>query len=281
MPSVPCWVDSAPAVLTSQAGPVTAVCLEHTAWAPAAAEVSLRLGAGWGHASCTAPCPVVPTECGCHSEGATSAACDPMSGQCPCRAGLAGRRCDRCLQGHWGFPRCQPCACNGHAEACHPLTGACQACLGATAGWHCERWVLPGKRGEGWEERPGHPCAAAPGAWTATMETPPWAQASGAGPAAVLGPPAPASITGRPATRPARVGESCASAGLAMQVRRGRRANPGPAPCASSPEAPRLACARAPCRLSSGRAPLPGPRRGERVPGRKYRRGTWKPGEGP
>ncbi|XP_074168450.1 laminin subunit beta-2 [Rhinolophus sinicus] len=79
------------------------------------------------------------SECHCHSKGATSAICNPMSGQCTCRAGLAGRRCDRCLPGRWGFPHCQPCACNGHAELCHPLTGICQACHGATIGRHCER----------------------------------------------------------------------------------------------------------------------------------------------
>lgn len=83
-----------------------------------------------------------PTECRCHSKGATSAICDPGSGQCTCRAGLAGRRCDRCLPDRWGFPHCQPCVCNGHAELCHPLTGVCQACQGATTGRHCERWVL-------------------------------------------------------------------------------------------------------------------------------------------
>ncbi|XP_006893076.1 PREDICTED: laminin subunit beta-2-like [Elephantulus edwardii] len=78
-------------------------------------------------------------ECSCHAEGATSAICNPQSGQCPCRAGLAGRRCDHCLPGRWGFPHCHPCACNGHAELCHPLTGICQDCQGATTGRHCER----------------------------------------------------------------------------------------------------------------------------------------------
>ncbi|XP_035887397.1 laminin subunit beta-2-like, partial [Phyllostomus discolor] len=79
------------------------------------------------------------SECGCHSKGATGAICNPVSGQCTCRVGLAGRRCDRCLPDRWGFPRCQPCVCNGHAELCHPLTGVCQACQGATTGRHCER----------------------------------------------------------------------------------------------------------------------------------------------
>ncbi|OWK02515.1 hypothetical protein Celaphus_00010509 [Cervus elaphus hippelaphus] len=109
--------------------------------------------------------PSGPVECRCHPEGAAGAVCDPTSGQCTCRAGLAGRRCDRCLSGWWGFPRCQPCACNGHAESCHPLTGVCQDCHGATTGRHCER-CLDGYYGDptlGSGQRcqpcpcPGHP----------------------------------------------------------------------------------------------------------------------------
>ncbi|XP_036122210.1 LOW QUALITY PROTEIN: laminin subunit beta-2-like [Molossus molossus] len=107
------------------------------------------------------------SECRCHSEGATSAICNPTTGQCTCRAGLAGRRCDCCLPGWWGFPHCQPCACNGHAELCHPLTGICQACHGATTGRHCEK-CLDGYYGDptlgsGQQCRPclcpGHPAS--------------------------------------------------------------------------------------------------------------------------
>ncbi|XP_026954558.1 multiple epidermal growth factor-like domains protein 9 [Sagmatias obliquidens] len=78
-------------------------------------------------------------ECCCHTKGATNAICNPVNGQCPCRAGLAGRCCDHCLYGWWGFPCCQPCACSGAAELCHPLTGVCQDCHGATMDQHCER----------------------------------------------------------------------------------------------------------------------------------------------
>ncbi|KAM6169904.1 LOW QUALITY PROTEIN: laminin subunit beta-2-like [Rhynchocyon petersi] len=113
---------------------------------------------GFGPAGCN--------ECHCHAEGATSAICNPLSGQCACRAGIAGRRCDHCLPGRWGFPHCHLCACNGHAELCHPLTGICQDCQGATIGWHCER-CLDGYYGDpvlgsGQQCRPC-PCPSYPG----------------------------------------------------------------------------------------------------------------------
>ncbi|XP_066900411.1 laminin subunit beta-1-like [Kogia breviceps] len=78
-------------------------------------------------------------ECCCHTKSATNAICNPVNGQCPCRAGLAGHCCDHCPYGWWGFPCCQTCACNGAAELCYPLTGVCQDCHGATMGQHCER----------------------------------------------------------------------------------------------------------------------------------------------
>lgn len=55
----------------------------------------------------------------------------------------------------------------------------------------------------------------------ATMETPPWAQASNAGPASVLVTLALASIMGLPAMWTVQVDVSCASVHLAMQVRHG------------------------------------------------------------
>uniref|UniRef100_A0A5F8GRW0 Laminin subunit beta-2-like n=1 Tax=Monodelphis domestica TaxID=13616 RepID=A0A5F8GRW0_MONDO len=85
---------------------------------------------GFGPAGC---------KCRCSPEGSTSLACDPISGQCLCKPGITGRRCDQCLPGQWGFPHCQPCECNGHAEQCHPHTGVCWACGDATTGRHCER----------------------------------------------------------------------------------------------------------------------------------------------
>ena len=41
--------------------------------------------------------------CDCHPEGSASRTCDADSGQCPCRAGVAGLTCDRCRKDHYGF----------------------------------------------------------------------------------------------------------------------------------------------------------------------------------
>uniref|UniRef100_A0A6I8NR20 Laminin subunit beta-1 n=1 Tax=Ornithorhynchus anatinus TaxID=9258 RepID=A0A6I8NR20_ORNAN len=106
------------------------------------------------------------SECRCSPEGATSRFCDPVSGQCQCRLSIMGRQCDRCQPGQWGFPQCRPCQCNGHAEECHPHTGACQDCRDATAGRHCER-CLDGYYGDpvlgsGQQCRPC-PCPGYPG----------------------------------------------------------------------------------------------------------------------
>jgi len=39
--------------------------------------------------------------------------CDIESGECDCKPGVGGRRCDRCLKGFWGFgdEGCTKCEC--------------------------------------------------------------------------------------------------------------------------------------------------------------------------
>ena len=51
---------------------------------------------------------------------------------CDCPAGYTGFSCQLCSPGYFsvredsGSPICEPCNCNGHAETCHPKTGACE-----------------------------------------------------------------------------------------------------------------------------------------------------------
>ncbi|KAM4842679.1 laminin subunit alpha-5 [Thomomys bottae] len=90
------------------------------------------------------------TRCDCSPCG--TEACDPQTGRCLCKAGVAGTRCDHCQEGHFGFKHCQgcqPCACGPAAAGsqCHPESGQCQCPAGAM-GPQCREcapgyWGLP------------------------------------------------------------------------------------------------------------------------------------------
>lgn len=41
--------------------------------------------------------------CSCSLTGSVSRDCDPVTGQCRCRMGIGGSRCDRCAEGYFGF----------------------------------------------------------------------------------------------------------------------------------------------------------------------------------
>ncbi|XP_068459754.1 netrin-4-like [Clinocottus analis] len=66
--------------------------------------------------------------CSCHPVGSVlsggSALCNPSSGECTCKPGVGGPRCDSCMLGYWGLHEygCRPCDCTGD---CDPYTGDC------------------------------------------------------------------------------------------------------------------------------------------------------------
>lgn len=66
--------------------------------------------------------------CSCDPLGSvlsgSSPLCDPSSGECTCKPGVGGARCDRCMLGYWGLHEygCRPCGCAGD---CDRYTGDC------------------------------------------------------------------------------------------------------------------------------------------------------------
>ncbi|XP_028029690.1 agrin-like [Bombyx mandarina] len=86
-----------------------------------------------------------PSQCGCHRLGSVREQCDE-SGQCSCRAGVGGLKCDRCEPGYWGLPRigtghagCIPCGCSAFGsvrEDCEQMTGRC-VCKPGIQGQKC------------------------------------------------------------------------------------------------------------------------------------------------
>ncbi|XP_061583968.1 laminin subunit beta-3-like [Cololabis saira] len=71
-------------------------------------------------------------KCSCSPDGSLSEVCDPVTGQCPCRAHFHGLTCNQCSTGYWKpllSESCQPCGCNptsSTSDACDQLTGQCQ-----------------------------------------------------------------------------------------------------------------------------------------------------------
>ncbi|XP_047462931.1 laminin subunit alpha-5 isoform X2 [Mugil cephalus] len=86
------------------------------------------------------------TKCNCSPCGTES--CDPRTGQCRCKPGVTGPRCQRCEEGAFGFESCSGCSqCDCDASAalvqpCDPQSGQC-ACQPGVNGPNC-RQCAPG-----------------------------------------------------------------------------------------------------------------------------------------
>ncbi|KAJ8002829.1 hypothetical protein DPEC_G00163040 [Dallia pectoralis] len=90
-------------------------------------------------------------ECSCDRRGTVGTRCppgsrcfcDPLTGQCPCRAGVTGTLCDECADGFWnllGGSGCQPCRCdpaNSLNNHCDKVTGQC-LCRAEFGGRQCD-----------------------------------------------------------------------------------------------------------------------------------------------
>ncbi|XP_015258513.1 PREDICTED: laminin subunit alpha-1-like, partial [Cyprinodon variegatus] len=83
-------------------------------------------------------------ECNCDLRGSESPVCSRddaeagvSAGQCPCKEGFSGQRCDRCAFGFRDFPRCVRCECNlagsTNSDPCSPCT-----CKVNVMGVHCD-----------------------------------------------------------------------------------------------------------------------------------------------
>uniref|UniRef100_A0A8C7AK28 Agrin n=1 Tax=Neovison vison TaxID=452646 RepID=A0A8C7AK28_NEOVI len=85
--------------------------------------------------------------CHCNPHGSYGGTCDPATGQCSCRPGVGGLKCDRCEPGFWNFrgivtdgrSGCTPCSCDPRGavrDDCEQMTGLC-SCKPGVAGPKC------------------------------------------------------------------------------------------------------------------------------------------------
>ncbi|CAG2053236.1 unnamed protein product [Timema podura] len=71
---------------------------------------------------------------------AHSGICDKQSGQCLCKEGYGGDRCDQCIAEYYGYPDCKSCGCSevGSASTVCDASGKCP-CLYNFAGRTCDQ----------------------------------------------------------------------------------------------------------------------------------------------
>ncbi|NXL15067.1 AGRIN protein, partial [Setophaga kirtlandii] len=81
--------------------------------------------------------------CQCNPYGSYGGSCDPGTGQCSCKPGVGGLKCDRCEPGFWNFrgivtdgrSGCTPCHCDpvgSVRDDCEQMSGLCSCRTGIT-----------------------------------------------------------------------------------------------------------------------------------------------------
>ncbi|XP_072222987.1 agrin isoform X2 [Leuresthes tenuis] len=95
---------------------------------------------GVGQAGCASTCQ-------CNAYGSYKGTCDPTTGQCSCKPGVGGQKCDRCEPGFWNFrgivtenmSGCTPCSCDpvgSVRDDCEQMSGLC-SCKTGVRGLKC------------------------------------------------------------------------------------------------------------------------------------------------
>ncbi|XP_029818263.1 agrin [Manacus vitellinus] len=122
---------------------------------------NMTLALGVGAAGC-------PSTCQCNPYGSYGGSCDPGTGQCSCKPGVGGLKCDRCEPGFWNFrgivtdskSGCTPCNCDpvgSVRDDCEQMTGLCSCKTGIT-GMKCNQCPNGSKLGmTGCEKDPSAP----------------------------------------------------------------------------------------------------------------------------
>ncbi|KAL7978676.1 hypothetical protein Chor_010719 [Crotalus horridus] len=111
---------------------------------------NVTLALGVGSAGC-------PSTCHCNPYGSYGGSCDPSTGQCSCKPGVGGLKCDRCEPGFWNFrgivtdrkSGCTPCHCDpvgSVRDDCEQMTGLCSCKTGIT-GTKCKQCPSGSKLG--------------------------------------------------------------------------------------------------------------------------------------
>ncbi|NXO13306.1 AGRIN protein, partial [Oriolus oriolus] len=148
-----------PAALATTPPPLLVPHCSQTVYGCCPDNVTLALGVG------AAGC---PSMCQCNPYGSYGGSCDPGTGQCSCKPGVGGLKCDRCEPGFWNFrgivtdgrSGCTPCHCDpvgSVRDDCEQMTGLCSCRTGIT-GMKCNQCPNGSKLGTaGCEKDPSAP----------------------------------------------------------------------------------------------------------------------------